>query len=425
MQESRWTGNGHFIMEGTDVLFSGQQSRHIHGVALMVSRSLFQCLVKWTPVNERILFARFKTKFHSLSIIVCYAPTNDANIVDKEHFYDDLADVMNLIPRRDFTLILGDMNAKVGADPSVAPSVMGPHGFGVISDNGDRLTAWATQYELLVGGTIFPHKLIHQYTWTSPNQSTRNQIDHILFSKPHRHWVHDVRTKRGADAGSDHELLLAKIKLKLPRNKHNSSKLPFDVDLLNTRQKRTEFQIEVFNRFNLLSSVLQNLTSNEDTPQTQVDALNQKFVKVFQGASEKVLGRRKKTRPRWMSADTEALIAEKKEAKKTRDSATSLEDKQLYAAFYNDLQKRVKKAVRQDKVNALDKQIQIAENAVKRNDTKPLYKLTKQIANKVNTASSSIRDKNGNILTSVDKVRDRWKEHFHQIFFFFVDLTLK
>lgn len=63
-----------------------------------------------------------------------------------------------------------------------------------------------------------PHKRIHKATWMSPDLITENQIDHICIAKKFRRSLEDTRVKRGADAASDHHLVVAKLKLKLRRN---------------------------------------------------------------------------------------------------------------------------------------------------------------------------------------------------------------
>ncbi len=68
---------------------------------------------------------------------------------------------------------------------------------------------------MVVGGTLFQHKNIHKYTWTTPNGQTRNMIDYIMINIKWVKSMQDCRNYRGADIFSDSELVISKIKLKL------------------------------------------------------------------------------------------------------------------------------------------------------------------------------------------------------------------
>ena len=52
---------------------------------------------------------------------------------------------------------------------------------------------------------------------TSPDGQHQNQIDYILCSQRWRSSVQSAKTRLGADSGSDHELLIAKFRLKLKK----------------------------------------------------------------------------------------------------------------------------------------------------------------------------------------------------------------
>ena len=50
---------------------------------------------------------------------------------------------------------------------------MGKYGIGQLKDNGERLVGICEQNNLIIGGTIFPHKNIHEVTWISPGGNTK------------------------------------------------------------------------------------------------------------------------------------------------------------------------------------------------------------------------------------------------------------
>ena len=82
------------------------------------------------------------------------------------------------------------------------------------------------------------------YTWTSPDGQHRNQIDYILCSQRWRSSIQSAQTRPGADCGSDHELLIAKSRLKLKRV--GITTRPFSYDL---NQIPYDYTVEVRNRF--------------------------------------------------------------------------------------------------------------------------------------------------------------------------------
>ena len=61
--------------------------KHHGGVAIIMNRNVTKAKLEYSPVNERIIRARFQTKQGKLTIIQCYAPTNEADAEEKTDFY--------------------------------------------------------------------------------------------------------------------------------------------------------------------------------------------------------------------------------------------------------------------------------------------------------------------------------------------------
>ena len=57
----------------------------------------------------------FQGKPSNITVIQVYAPTNNAEEVEVEWFYEDLQDLLEPTPKIDVLLIIGDWNAKVGS----------------------------------------------------------------------------------------------------------------------------------------------------------------------------------------------------------------------------------------------------------------------------------------------------------------------
>ena len=67
-------------------------------------------------------------------VIQVYAPTSNAEEAEDEWFYEDLQDLLELIPKKDVLFIIGDWNAKVGSQET--PGVTGKFGLGVQNEAG-------------------------------------------------------------------------------------------------------------------------------------------------------------------------------------------------------------------------------------------------------------------------------------------------
>ena len=57
-----------------------EQHVHTEGVAFMVSKPAAKALIDCFPVSLGIITARFKSKGRKVTLIICYAPTNNSTV---------------------------------------------------------------------------------------------------------------------------------------------------------------------------------------------------------------------------------------------------------------------------------------------------------------------------------------------------------
>ena len=81
--------------------------------------------------------------------------------------YQDLQDILELIPKKDVLFIIGDWNAKVGSQET--PGVTGKFGHGVWNEAGQRLIEFCQEATLVKAYTLFQQHKRRLYTWTSPD----------------------------------------------------------------------------------------------------------------------------------------------------------------------------------------------------------------------------------------------------------------
>lgn len=115
ISEWRWTGSGRKVTrDGSIILFSGKDNVHSNGVAFIANRQAARFLMEWEPISDRLIRARFASNYCNLTILQCYAPTNEAEEDVKDDFYEQFHHEVSKIPQHDMLLIAGDLNAKGG-----------------------------------------------------------------------------------------------------------------------------------------------------------------------------------------------------------------------------------------------------------------------------------------------------------------------
>ena len=79
--------------------------------------------------------------------------------------------------------------------------------------------------------------------WTSPDGQHQSHIYYILCSQRWRSSIQSAKTRLGAEGGSDYELLIAKLKLKLKKVGKTIRPLRYDLN-----QILYDYKVEVTNR---------------------------------------------------------------------------------------------------------------------------------------------------------------------------------
>ncbi|XP_070132539.1 craniofacial development protein 2-like [Drosophila bipectinata] len=172
---------------------------------------------------------------------------------------------------------------------------------------GDRLIDLCQTFQLVIGGTVFPHKEIHKYTWTSPNGHTRNQIDHICISRKWRRSIMDVRNRRSASIDSDHELIIGELLIKLRRNSNTVSR---------TTRRPPPINVQRLSDSNLSTRMATALRE-----QMTAQLLNHSWEQtcsILRSTAEEMLGTRQRRRTDWISAHTWELISKRNSSRRTQ-----------------------------------------------------------------------------------------------------------
>ena len=126
-------------------------------------------LLEWKPVSSCLMRARLRGRHTNTTLIQYYPPTNDKDDTDKDAFYQQLQAEVDAVLRHYLTIVMGDLNGKIGSDNMYWDRAMGKHGCGTRNENEERLTDFCNMNNLVIGGILFPHQDIPKLTWCSPN----------------------------------------------------------------------------------------------------------------------------------------------------------------------------------------------------------------------------------------------------------------
>ena len=201
--------------------------------------------------------------------------------------------------------------------------------------------------ELVIANTFFQQHKRRLYTWTSPDGQYQNQIDYILCSQRWRSSIRSAKTRMGADCGSDHELLIAKFRLKL--KKVGKTTRPFRCDL---HEIPYDYTVEVRNRFKGL-----------DLIDREPDELWMEVRDIVQETGIKTIPMENKCKKaNWLSVLTNSLKRERKsKGEKERYSHLNAEFQRIARrdkkAFLSDQCKEIEENNRMGKTRDLFKKI--------------------------------------------------------------------
>ena len=111
ISELKWTGMGKFNSDDHYIYHCGQESLRRNEVAIIVNRSL-KCsawMQSQKPQNDLCSFPR---QTFNITVILVYAPTTNAKEAEVEQIYEDLQDILELIPKKDVNFIIREMKGS-------------------------------------------------------------------------------------------------------------------------------------------------------------------------------------------------------------------------------------------------------------------------------------------------------------------------
>ena len=407
LQETRLLESGKIREENFTFFWQGRgaDENRIHGVGFAVSNKIVKDFDTPVGISERIITMTYKKTGSPTHLVCAYAPTmtSEADVIDC--FYDSLANVLAKFPPGNGTILLGDFNARVGADHTSWPDVIGHYGVGKTNENGQRMLELCSQHGLCIANTWFKQAEIRRVTWRHPRSKHWHQLDLVLVKRTAIGSVRCSRTYHSADGDTDHSLVVTKLTLSKSKTVPKRSK---EKPRLNTSNMRQEENIRVFR--NLLSKKLPPNSQNTDPVENWKNIRDALYCAAIDS-----FGVKRPPQEDWMAVNAdklEPLIAAKHKAHKaykkraTRHSLTALKTAQ------RELQKEARFCAN-DYWNKLCDSIQLASDT---GNLREMYSCLNKAIGPKSKKMCPLKSADGALITDSDQQMERWVEHYAELY---------
>ena len=90
-----------YLMSLPYVYYCGQESLRRNGVAIIVNKRVRNAVLGCNLKNDRMISVSFQGTPFNIMVIQVYAPTSNGEEAEVKQFYEDLQDLLELIPQKD------------------------------------------------------------------------------------------------------------------------------------------------------------------------------------------------------------------------------------------------------------------------------------------------------------------------------------
>lgn len=380
---------------------SGGETRR-YGVGFLVSNELKEKVEEFRPISDRMCYIEIGGE-HNISILNIHAPTEEKTEETKDEFYEILEETYSKLSRNNIKMIIGDANAKIGRENMYIQITGGESKHLHSNDNGKRLIEFAEEKQMKIMSTHFKRKDVYKGTWTSPDGSYTNQIDHAIVEKRFQKVISNVRSCRGADVNSDHFLVRIDLKaIKRPKkSKRWKVKKQFNFTELQKSEIQTKYEEEI----------TQGYRERKHETSQSIEKDWEIMETVIMKATEKVVPVKKyQAKEKWFDEECRKEIQKRQELRIKALQTQRTEDKEAY----KEQRSKAKKLIRRKKRTKLEQKVIETENYYKRKEIRNFYREVKKGKGK-NKQTIYIKGKDGKLIGEEAKIRERWKEYFSEM----------
>ena len=378
------------------IIYSGSNKKR-RGVAFIISESANAAVQSCHPVSDRIICLRLKANPVDMLIIQVYAPTNDSPESEIEAFYEQVSNTMKLYKKNtDCIIIMGDFNGKVGEIKE--EDIVGPYGLGQRNENGQNILDYCRRHNLMIANTWFQTRQNARHTWLAPDGKTKNQIDYIMVDKRYRNGVINCKTRLDADCGSDHNPVIARLRIKLQKikTKKGEKAKRWNTELLKKETIKGQFEKVSEEKFEKV------------TDTSSINILWSEIKTCITETAEEICGTHvPKKQQQWI---TEEIMHKMEDRRRCKGDKSENGIKK-----YKQLKHEIQKLCRQKKNEYFQEKCAEIER-LEATHNPLMYKKIKELIPKRRITAKTIKDKDGNLLFEPVRILERWAEYVEELY---------
>ena len=267
------------------------------GVGVMVTEKAYNSISLLKPYGKRIFTVSFDGN-PRLTVINVYSPCEGDN--EAVQFHDELREAISEVPEHHVLLVIGDMNAKLGKE------TLDDHRFYFHSQtnrNGSLLRDTLLEGRLEASNHRFEKRRGKQWTHLSDMTLTKGHIDYICIRTKWRNSLKNTEAYESfKSVGSDHRVVISKLKLSLRKSKTPPKQIRYEYDTLKSDgELLTKYSIEVNNRFSCLS-----VNGEEEVAPSATESYS-KFVGAIEEVNKQLLPKKQREKKTCTSEDVRVV----------------------------------------------------------------------------------------------------------------------
>ena len=385
------TGNGWSL--ATVSAWKNSVNAAVGGVGLLIGPRALKTLNSIEKIQPRMMVATFNGNPRA-TIVSCYSPTNVSEENEIVTFYDELSSLVRSIPKHNILVIGGDMNAQIGKNGNNKYSL-----HNTSNRNGQHLTDFMIENRLACLNTNYQKREGKLWIYTYAN-NTKAQIDYVLINKKWKNSALNCEAYSSFEGVStDHRIVTAKIRLSLRKNdKRTATTKHYTWALLNNKDVRDKYVLELRNRFETLQEKTEKSTPNDEY---------ENFVNAHLEAAAKYIPTKIKTKYRvpWETlAVREKRALVKTASKNYRKNPTNTNALKLKTAQYQLAGIYIK-----EQTEYIQNQIDKIRDSVEDRQSRIAWQTINEVSRRKNTAKAKLKAAN-----QQERIK-LWKQHFENL----------